>query len=97
MSVCEIHSGHSPSPKVVHKHHVIPLSWGGEKTVVNIRVLCPTSHENVHTLLNHYVRGSAEPSWEIRRHYGSAERDLAAQAWASRPSDKPPYTEAVMG
>lgn len=89
---CPCVSNHNPEPRLLHRHHILPLSWGGKREPANEIKLCPTTHENVHTLLNHYVRAGTIPSYAILRTFGAFARGLAAEAWMKRPSDKPPYT-----
>lgn len=83
---------HVPEVHALASHHILPKSWGGPDGPENRVVLCPSTHENVHQLLNKYVKRGGVPEWSVRRVYGVYARDLAARAWAQRPSDKPPYT-----
>lgn len=83
---------HVPEVHAFCTHHILPKSWGGPDTVANKVVLCPSTHENVHQLLNRYVKLGGVPPWSVRRIYGVYARDLATAAWDQRPSDKPPYT-----
>lgn len=83
---------HVPEVHALCTHHILPKSWGGGDEPTNRVVLCPSTHENIHRLLNRYVRLGGVPPWEDRRIYGVYARDLAARAWSQRPSDKPPYT-----
>lgn len=92
MTACVCVANHSPTPQAINRHHILPLSWGGPNTVTNLVDVCPTTHENIHRLLNAYVKVQGVPAWEIRRLYSPYVRDLAARAWAQRPSQKPPYT-----
>lgn len=97
---------HVPNPKVLHRHHIVPRAWGGQDDEPvfheggNIVVLCPTAHENVHRLLNAYVRRKGEPTWDFRQHYTYIERTWAKVAWDwwtedSGPDAKPPYTSSA--
>ena len=85
---------HTPRPLTPVKHHIVPKSWGGTDDPSNIVRICGTCHDNVHDLLNWYVRVQGIPSWEVRQHYSVAVRAWATTAWGSRPSDKPPWTTA---
>lgn len=83
---------HVPEVHAPATHHIVPLSWGGPNVEANKVVLCPTTHENVHKLLNAYVHAGGVPDWSIRRQYSVYTRTLAQRAWDNRPNDKPPYT-----
>lgn len=90
---CHVHLGHHPAPQNVARHHIVPTSWDGPDEVSNLIDICPTGHENVHTLLNHYVREGGTPPWRVRFRFSVVERRLAAIAWSNRPKDRrPPYT-----
>jgi hypothetical protein len=93
---CEVHQYHSPEPKVPHRHHILPQSWGGETTTQNIVVVCPTGHYNIHHLLDEYVRAHGDPGYAVRAHYGSEERRLALAAWDNRPDGPLPLTLSEM-
>lgn len=87
---CRVHHSHAPEPKVFHRHHVVPRSWGGGSgETVDV---CPTGHYNVHHLIDAYVRAGGDPGWDVRKHYGPFERSLAERAWEGRPDDHPPLT-----
>lgn len=83
---------HVPEAHALARHHILPKSWGGATTAENLVVLCPSTHENVHQLLNLYIHAGGVPAWAVRRAYGVYARQLAQKAWDQRPSDKPPYT-----
>jgi len=85
-------SQHVPEAHALAMHHILPKSWGGPDTATNKVALCPTTHENIHKLLNRYVKLGGVPPWWFRRSYGTYARELATRAWDQRPSDKPPYT-----
>jgi hypothetical protein len=91
---CAIHKFHAPVPHVIHTHHVLPQSWGGDTVPANLIDLCPTGHYNVHHLIDAYIRSAGDPGWDVTRHYGLAERVLARKAWDQRPSERPPFTVA---
>ena len=80
---CEWHKGHSPRPQGNHRHHILPTGApfhgpeNGETTVID-----PTSHNNVHDLIQEYVDHGGEPPWDVRRQYGPSERQLAAECWS---------------
>lgn len=91
---CAVHRSHVPSHHNVAHHHILPKSWGGQDVETNVVVICPTGHENVHTLLNEYVRHDGAPPWSIRMTFSVVERRLAEMAWEQRPTTNPPYTTA---
>jgi hypothetical protein len=75
---------HTPEPKSFARHHILPKSWGGSDDPSNIIVLCPTTHENVHKLLNVYVKYKTKPGCDVLRHYNGFVRELAQRAWDQR-------------
>lgn len=82
---------HVPEAHVLNRHHILPKSWGGANTADNLVDVCPTTHENVHKLLDQHVRLGGVPPWDYRRRFSPFARDLAARAWAQRPAT-PTYT-----
>lgn len=97
MSDCPCVRRHTPRPAYLQHHHVVPKSWlakGASPADPEIAVLCGTSHDAVHDLLNHYVEGGGPPDPKTLRSYTKYVRQLAETAWAARPSEKPPLTEA---
>lgn len=107
MHICPCVRDHVPNPKILHRHHIVPKSWGGTDTfpavymtdhtaASNVVHLCPTAHENTHRLLNLYVRAMAEPAWDVRRTYTTMERWMAKTAWdwwtTMHEGEKPPWT-----
>lgn len=89
---CQCVTEHSPTAYVTNQHHIVPQSWGGQTVATNLIPICPNTHTAVHELMNAYVHAGGLPPWEIRQHYSTFVRDLAAYAWARRPNDHPPYT-----
>lgn len=99
---CKCVADHNPNPMNDNKHHIVPLSWQRQAGIEllaedNTVMLCPTAHENVHTLLNAYVRNNGvPPKWEVLQHYSPFVRRLAERAvawWGEHASDeKPPFT-----
>lgn len=80
---CTIHKFHSPIPKDIERHHIVPLSWGGPDIQENIVIVCPTGHTNIHELLREYQAADQRGevlSWETLRTYGSSERHYAKLA-----------------
>ena len=91
---CPCVSMHCPAAYEPNRHHILPQSWGGQTVAENLIYICPNTHTAVHQLLNAYVHAGSEPGEDVLQHYNHLTRELAAQAWAQRPSDKPPYTTA---
>jgi hypothetical protein len=76
---CVLH--HNPNPMELHRHHVLPLAWGGQATPDNEVWLCPTSHANVHELLRAHERYEGAVPWAIRKRFSIYIRSLAADGW----------------
>lgn len=106
---CPCVTNHNPNTKRLHKHHIIPKAWGGtdaepmvyeheDGVVDNLISICPTSHNNLHKLLNEYVKLRAEPPWSsVRQYYSAMERWMAKTAWdwwieTNGVDIKPPYS-----
>lgn len=89
--LCQCVSEHSPASFVPTYHHIIPESWGGQKTDDNMVWLCPNAHTAVHRLVDEYVRNNGLPPWETRQHFSPYIRELAQRAWDNRP-DNPTIT-----
>jgi hypothetical protein len=63
MIVCANPIIHRPDPKGhLNRHHIVPLSWGGQTVESNLIWLCPTCHELVHSVLNLFVRVGGKPA-----------------------------------
>ena len=95
---CPCVKRHSPQPAYYQHHHIVPQSWlaqGAQPATPEIAVLCGTSHDAVHDLLNQYVHHGGSPPAATLRRYTAHVRDLAQIAWSQRPSDQPPYTTAA--
>lgn len=102
---CACVADHSPNVLFPQVHHIVPLAYvraGATPMVPPTVPLCGTAHDNVHELLNEYVRHEGFPPWDDhlcgkkprpgRKRFNPYIRYLAAIAWAHRPSDRPPYT-----
>lgn len=90
---CTCVKDHNPNPMVIETHHVVPLSWGGLRETQNQVQVCPSTHYNIHHLLNEYVHTQGNPRWDVLRHFGKMARDLARQGWESRiPGNPTPIT-----
>jgi hypothetical protein len=91
-----------PTMHCRQQHHHPPLSWRRDMAAAGptdeswwrIIPLCGLCHDEYHTLLNGHVRAGGPPPYAERRTYSLFIQRLVAEAWASRPSTKPPYTEA---
>lgn len=81
---------HTPKPYRLDNHHVIPAAWGGPTTAANLIAICPTTHENIHQLLNEYQRINGVPPWSFRCQFNAYAREKAAEAWAAKPANAPP-------
>ena len=62
MSACRCVKTHSPPAPKVQKHHVIPRAWQGLDTPENTELVCGTTHDATHDLLNRAVRDRAFPT-----------------------------------
>lgn len=78
---CVVHKAHEPKCHEVDVHHIWPQGKGGPDTDANKVPICPTGHRNVHELLEAYENVGHTPPWLTLRHWGEAERDLAARGW----------------
>lgn len=78
-------------------HHNPPRSWTTDNGAsAMLWETCGTCHNEIHALLNEYLRVKGLPSWDTRRTYGPWVRERAAEAWADRRLDKPlPYTSSA--
>jgi hypothetical protein len=92
---CQCVRNHNPVPTGTQTHHVVPQSWmkrGAAPSTSETVVLCGTTHDSVHNLLNEYVRANGIPAWPIRRQYSHFVRGLVTTAWLNKPKGKLPYT-----
>jgi hypothetical protein len=92
---CYLHKTHSPEPLNAAIHHVLPKSWGGPDVESNKVTICPTGHENVHTILNWFVKfgGPDEVPGDYRIRAGSTTWALALRAWEQHTA----YTPYTLG
>lgn len=84
-SVCLCSGKHVPRPHILHRHHIIPISFGGDNARENLIDLCPTTHENVHNLLRQYKKFNGRPPGRVRKHYSDFVQRLAQEAWNGKP------------
>lgn len=76
---CRCVAEHRPPVKRTVRHHIHPLGMGGPEAESNIRVLCPTTHSDVHLIIEDFVRNKGErPRKEGETRYAYA---LAIQGW----------------
>lgn len=78
---CKCVRTHVPKVTHVHRHHILPKSWGGGDEEDNIVWLCPSTHEHVHILLRAYRQYEGTPPWEVRKQFNPYVREIAKQGW----------------
>lgn len=85
---CSCVSRHSPRVHRVFIHHVWPLGMGGPDTPANRVPLCPTTHSEVHLILERWTRlGRALPRGRRDSPYGYS---VARRGWdAARAGGSP--------
>ncbi len=74
---CEVHRDHRPNSHVNHRHHVWPQGEGGPDVPGNVVVICPTGHENVHSVLRLLKRHGGNPARYLLAGYAREEIRLA--------------------
>lgn len=74
---CRCTKTHSPRALVVHQHHIHPLGHGGPDVKSNLIWLCPTTHYNVHYLLDYLLRHGHQP----RGRFSTYQLDLARRGY----------------
>ena len=95
--VCEHpRSSWHPTLHRVEGHHNPPRSWttddGASSEILTICGLC---HNEIHSLLNEYLRHDGTPPASVLKTYRVWYRKKADEAWQRRRTDKPvPYTTA---
>lgn len=52
---CQCVKRHSPTPSLVHSHHIVPKYLGGADTKANLITLCPSGHYVVHDLIRKFI------------------------------------------
>lgn len=78
---CQCVKYHTPKVTHVHRHHVLPLSWGGGNEQSNLEWLCPTTHEHVHILLRAYKQYEGNPPYSLKRQFNPYVQTLARDGW----------------
>ena len=71
---------HLPKPATVESHALVPESWGTVRDCPVV-ILCPSAHRNVHVLLDLYLEGHGDVSWEHLRTFSPYIRDVALRGW----------------
>ena len=74
---CQVHRTHTPKSHINERHHVWPLGLGGPTTADNIVVVCATGHNNIHALLDAYLKGDGVVAYRLLRSFTIPERQLA--------------------
>lgn len=86
---CVCVADHNPNAIQLHRHHILPLAWGGTDDPSNVVLLCPSTHANVHRLIREYANVGGVPSWTLRRRFGWYARQLADDAWRAWLEQEP--------
>lgn len=63
MSACQCVRTHSPPAPKTQVHHIVPKSWFGPDTAINKIVVCGTTHDAIHELLNRAVKTREMPTF----------------------------------
>jgi hypothetical protein len=77
---CLCCADHNPDPTLNHRHHIVPLSWGGSDTDDNTTPVCPTAHETIHQVLRAWERQGEPDDRRLRPFI----RSLCQRAWEGR-------------
>lgn len=73
-------------------HHSPPRSWTPDDGASSeLMTICGLCHNEIHSLLNEYVRAEGTPTWSVRRSYGVFFQRAAEKAWEKR-GPRTPYT-----
>lgn len=75
---------HRPALRATHRHHVVPLAWGGPDTEANVVPLCPSGHDVVHGLHRAWTRAGERAAGPGRGNRFLFE--VAARGWDGRPA-----------
>jgi HNH endonuclease len=94
LAPCLCVTRHAPRARRHHVHHVWPLGEGGPNTPGNLVPLCPTSHEDVHVLLDLYREARKVPPWTERRRFNHYVRLIAHTGfWAIADGEVIPLSQ----
>lgn len=76
---CPCQTEHRPRPPWTHRHHILPLSWGGTDSVDNVAPLCPAAHDWVHVMLREFTKTGDVVG--RRRHWPEVPYSYAVAGW----------------
>lgn len=76
---CRCVKNHTPQVTRTHIHHIWPLGLGGPDTKENKKPLCPTTHGEVHLILEAFQRKGKR--LERQRGWGQYAYLLAVRGW----------------
>lgn len=63
---CHCVADHRPAPLELAKHRIFPGEFGGTYTKANVVWLCPTTHVNVHEILDLLIGMNGLTEHEVR-------------------------------
>lgn len=78
-TICPCVKRHTPQPRSLDYHHILPESWGGTRDPSNMVWVCPTAHRNIHSLLDLYVRYKGTPPEHELARFSDFTREKAAE------------------
>lgn len=87
---------HSPEPRELNRHHVLPKYLGGTDEPSNLVWLCPTTHVNTHELLTLMLRYGRASAHDLRTLYDEPVGELAYRL-ALRAFDEHAARRATLG
>lgn len=85
---CKCQSLHNPKPRMLEGHFIVPTNWHGSPDIGNIEWLCPTTHANMHVLLNTCIWLGVTPEElhpTLRLQFSDFEQDFVNRAWQFHP------------
>lgn len=85
---CKCVIKHNPAPRSLEAHYVIPVEWGGSPTSDNQVWVCPTTHNDIHALLD-ASRGKS-PTKGVTNHYSVFVREAVQTGREGARSDEFP-------
>lgn len=65
-AACACVQRHSPQPRELNRHHILPKYLGGTDQPENLVWLCPTTHVNTHELLTLMIKYGRLTAHECR-------------------------------
>lgn len=78
---CPCAKTHLPKIRIIDRHHIVPLSWGGPDKPENIITICPNQHRLIHELLDLYKKRKGLLTITDLKPYPRFTRRLADRAW----------------